>query len=62
MSSIKDFKCTYDNGVLEHSKIVEELGFTFLMYIYMPTRWLRFPKGKKKNKEIRSVFCLFAIP
>lgn len=29
MSSIKDFKCTYDNGVLEHSKIVEELGFTF---------------------------------
>ena len=47
MSSIKDFKCTYDNGVLEHSKIVEELGFT---------------KGKKKNKEIRSVFCLFAIP
>ena len=50
MSSIKDFKCTYDNGVLEHSKIVEELGFTFPdVYLHADKMAATFQKGKKKN-------------
>ena len=61
MSSIKDFKCTYDNGVLEHSKIVEELGFTFPDVYYMPTRWLRFPK-KQKRKTRKFDLCSAFLP
>lgn len=62
MSSIKDFKCTYDNGVLEHSKIVEELGFTFPDVYLHADKMAALSKRQKKNKEIQSVFCLFAIP
>ena len=62
MSSIKDFKCTYDNGVLEHSKIVEELGFTFPDVYLHADKMAALSKRQKENKEIQSVFCLFAIP
>lgn len=52
MSKIKDFKCTYDNGVLEHSKIVEELGFTFPdVYLHADKMVAAFQKAKRKTRK-----------
>ena len=50
MSSIKDFKCTYDNGVLDHSEIVKELGFTFPdVYLYADMM-AALSKGQKEKQ------------
>ena len=57
MSSIKDFKCTYDNGVLEHSKIVEELGFTF-PDVYLHADKMAALSKRQKEKQGNSICVL----
>ena len=50
MSSIKDFKCTYDNGVLDHSEIVKELGFTFPDVYLHADMMAALSKGQKEKQ------------
>ena len=50
MSSIKDFKCTYDNGVLDHSEIVKELGFTF-PDVYLHADMMAALSKRQKEKQ-----------
>lgn len=57
MSKIKDFKCTYDNGVFNHSEMVKELGFTF-PDVYLHADMMAALSKKQKEKQGNQICIL----